>query len=294
MKKIVLALFLFAGIHAAAQQSSINFGNMLSSNQQLIEDAVKDGFFIIRQRYQLQDTTARTPTYFGWQNRDWFGESYSLGVKVKTGYYLFDKAIIPWLYDTNFEQYKTNSKYVPVLSDGDFRTFENIDYQSLPRGNALIKEGSSNRIFLLPDTSSFQQKGFSVDTGKGEKKGWLVWVTTDKPLEEQPDQKPSCLIYRLELNFEQGKNSYDVKDPATDKNIVGGFYFLPEITDIGQITFSLSGVLLRENGSWQVAVLSNSTNQNIKQPNSSESGLTPIKNDKSNKADNPPPRGRRK
>jgi len=57
---------------------------------------------------------------------------------------------------------------------------------------------------------------------------------------------------------------------------LGGFYFLPEITDVGQINFYLSGVLHNENGAWQVVRINNPENIRATQPQSVQSGLTPI------------------
>ena len=290
---MILSLFLFAGIHAFAQQPSFSLGNMSSSNQQLIEEAVKDGLFVVRQRYQLQDTTAQTPALFGWQNRNWFGESYSLGIKVKTGYYLSDKAIRPWIYDPKYEQYTANNKLTPVLSAREYRTVEDTVYKALPNNDISVKEISSSYIFQVQDSVSFEQKGFPVDTCDGTKKGWLVWLVTDKPLEEQTDQLPTYLIYRLEMNFEQGKDRYEIREPSSEKHILGGFYFVPAFNEIGQITFCLAGILNHENSKWYVVCLSDSIDTKVIQPNDSEVGLTPIQIEQSNNI-NPPPRGRRR
>ena len=289
MKNIFIVLIIFVYVDVVAQPSLLQ-----SSNQQLIVDAVEDGVFIVRRCYQLQDATAATPTYFGWQNHDWFGETYSLGIKVKEGYYLSDLAIRPWIYDKKFEQYAESKKFAPILSVSEYRMLEDTSYQTLPYRGVLMKDISTHRVYLAQDIASFHQRGFSVDDSAGMKKGWLVWLVFDKPLEEQNNQKPTFLIYRSELIFDQEKEYYEIRDPVTNKHILSGFYVVPEITDIGQINFILTGILHRENDKWQIVRFQNSANSNTIQSHSVEDGLTPIIIQQTNEPDTPSRNRRRR
>ena len=283
MKKIVYTWFLFTGISIAlpAQQFS-PFENIQSSSQQLIADAIKEGVFIIHRYYQLQDTTAQTPIYFGWQNQNWFGETYSLGIKTKEGYYLMDQAVRPWMYDKKFEQYAQSDRLVPVISTSEYKMPEDTSYTALPYSNVIVKEIYTHQLYLAQDTTTFHQKGFSMDLCEGAKKGWLVWLVVNNSLEQDNSQTLSFLIYRLELTFEQGKGRYQIATPSTNKHIVGGFYLLPEITDIGQITFYLTGMLQREEGTWQVVHLNDAAYINEDELQTISTGLTPINTDISN------------
>ena len=273
MKNLFFVLFFFAGLNAAAQQ--LPSLGALSGNQQLIEDAVKNGIFIVRRCYRLQDVTAETPTFFGWQNLNYFGETYSLAVKVKDGYYLSDRAVRPWMYDAKFEQYAENERFAPVISASEYKMTEGSIFTVLPVNSDTIKETSANRIYLAQDTAVFHQNGFFVDNSNGTKSGWLVWLVAGKPLEEDNSQTPEFMIYRSELTFEQGKDSYEIRDPATNQHIVGGFYFLPKFTDVGQINFYLCGILHHENDKWQV-VRMNSTINTAPRTDAESGGLTPI------------------
>lgn len=273
--KRIFHLFVFLAvmnIDLPAQQ----LGTLTSANQQLIEDAVKSGIFIVHRSYRLQDTTVATPTFFGWQNRNYFGETYSLGIKVKEGYYFTDKAVRPWKYDSKFEEHADSKKFAPVLSASEYRMLGDTSYNVLPNGNILTMEISTDRVYLTQDTALFHQKGFSVDERDGIKKGWLAWLVTDQLMEEENLQTPSFVIYRSELTFEQGKEKYEIRDPATNKHILGGFYILPEITDIGQISFRLAGLAHHEDGKWHVVRVKHSTNTDTQQSQPTESGLTPI------------------
>ena len=152
MKYIFYALFLFAGIKSAAQPT-ISSGGFSSGNQQLIENAVKDGVFIVRRCYRLQDNTG---AFFGWQNQNYFGETYSIAIKSKEGYYLTDKAIQPWKYDRKFEEHADQNKFKPVLSINEYRNLNDTVYTTLPVRD--VKLISKDRIYLAQDIDIFNRK----------------------------------------------------------------------------------------------------------------------------------------
>lgn len=271
MKKILIAIICNFFVTLLYGQLSFT-----AQNQILIEEAIKDGFFIIRRCYQLQDTVANAPAYYGWNNLPYFGETYSLGVKTPEGYYLTDKAFRPWIYDSRFEDYAGSSRYVPALLAGSYRLPEDTVYHTLPDSGVVIKDISTHRVYLAQDTALFRQKGFSVDYSDGVKKGWLVWVVSDTPLAEQNRQALSFLIYRSELTFEPEKDCYEIRDPVTSQNILGGFYLLPEVTGIGHLVLHLTGILHHEQGKWQVVRAGRSANSNATPPQPVGGSLTPI------------------
>lgn len=284
MKKLIFAITMLAGmlagLHVAAQ-TNISLGNMLSSNNQLIEDAVRDGILIVRSCYQLQDTTRTTPTFFGRNNMSYFGETFSPAIKSREGYYMGDKASHPWAYDARFEEYNQSSQYAPVRSVRAYRLLDDTTYRSLPYNDDSMREVSARRVYQMQDTV-FQQKGFRVDNDNGTKKGWMVWLVAERPLEEQHNQSVSFQISRAELTFEQGTDFYDVKEPTTSKTLLGGYFLMHAATDVGQLEFYLSGILHHKDGKWQAVRLNTVGNAGITpspSPSpSTEGGLTPIDN----------------
>jgi len=275
MKKTFSLLIMLSIMMGIFAQSTLSIGAMQNSNQQLIEDAVKEGIFITHRCYQLQDTTADKLTFYGWNNLNYFGDTYSLGIKVKGGYYLNDKAFRPWIYDSKFEEYSESKQFAPVLSASTYRMLEDNTWQQLPYKDVLMKEILTHQVYLAQD-SVFHKKGFTIDCTNGVKQGWLVWVVADKPLLEQNDQIPSLLIHRNELTFESKKEIYDIKAPPANKTVLGGLFILPEFTDIGQVNFLLSGILLHENDKWQVVRVNSPTNSNVTKTPSTDNSLTPV------------------
>jgi hypothetical protein len=230
-------------------------GFSISSNQQLIEDAVKDGLFVLHQYYRLQDTTAATPSFYGWGDLPHFGDTYSLAVKTVGGYFSGNQTIHPWMYDSKFEEYRDSRQYAPVISTTEYKLTDSVAYSPLAFKNIAFTSVSDNRVYRMQDTATFSGKGLCPDYTVGEKKGWLVWAVSDKPLSESNTQKLSLMIYRSELVFDAGKELYEVKNPSTEKIVLGGIYILPEITGIGQVTFKLLGFLHNENNKWNVVKL---------------------------------------
>ncbi|MDR1115828.1 MAG: hypothetical protein LBL33_06755 [Tannerella sp.] len=220
-------------------------------SQALVEAAVEDGLFIIRQKYQLKEVKSGTPAYYGWNNQPHFGTTYTLGIKVTNGFYTDDKALHPWNYDTNYAPYRANADYEPVISETGYRPLGSTKYEVMPFSTEQCHAVDSPFVFVQNET--FRQKGFPANNGNGKKNGWLVWAVSDRPVSASDTVSVSLTIYRAELVFEEGKNVYEIKEPAIDnKEIVGGIYVTPEATDVGQLTFGLSGILSKVDNKWKV------------------------------------------
>jgi hypothetical protein len=251
-----------------------------SSNQQLIEEAVRDGLFVVRQSYQLRDSV----TAYGWNNLPQFGTTYSLGVKAVDGYYLDDKAVNPWQYDPKFDEYRDSKQYTPVISQSDCfqlsdSTFRKVTFRLPP-------ESVESSKFQFVTDSLFANKGFAVDNSDGAKAGWLVWVVSADSLDKINAEALSLLIYRSELKFEAGKNAYKIDAPTSSKTVVGGIYIVPKIEGIGKISFYLSGIANRQEGDWRIVRLGESEAEASKQGIAGQArndgkgkGLTPIVKD---------------
>jgi hypothetical protein len=283
MKRLLLVgILCIAYTHSSHAQFGMRSLN--SNNQQLIEEAVREGFFIVRQSYQLKDTVSDTPQYYGWNNAPNFGEIYSLGVKATNGYYLDDKAIYPWKYDRKFDEYVNSNQYLPVISQSEYRPYRQLAdsaYIRFPyKDGVLVGEE-----FHFVTDSLFGNKGFVVDDSDGLKQGWLVWLTSADSLEKIGNESLSLLIYRNELTFDAEKSAYKIEAPSTNKRVLGGIYIVPQTEGIGKITFYLSGLVSGKDGHWQVVRLGNhtvsaacSSEETVTPlPTSGKTGLTPVK-----------------
>jgi hypothetical protein len=285
MKRLLLfGIVCIACTHSSHAQFSIRSLN--SSNQQLIEEAVKEGFFIVHRSYQLKDTTD-TPQYYGWNNAPNFGETYSLGVKAINGYYLDDKAIHPWLYDSKFDEYRDNRQYVPVVSKSEYKSYKILtdsSFITFPIKDSTWVDNAEKSFYFVTD-SVFENDGFSLDDSDGVKQGWLVWLVSVDSLEKKNNESLSLMVYRSELEFVSGKNTYKIDTPSTNKLIWGGIYIVPKIDGVGRISLSLSGFASKKDGDWQVIRLGDKVEEDAVQPLKpvKEGGLTPVKEKTDNK-----------
>lgn len=275
---IIFSLFVLTGY---AQPSVFEQFERLSisNNQQFIEDAVKTGLFIIHQEYKLQDVEAKKT--YGLDGKNYFGETYSLGVKMTGGYYISDKVVHPWNYDSNFDKYRNDPKYAPIIAAREYKSLKDSTYSLLPIDEKSLKDSLENSFIRIENNTIFEDKGFQTDTCSGKKEGWLVWVVTSEPVAKNPDAPISLVSYRKELVIEVEKENYEIENPSFNKEITGGIYIVPEITQIGQITFQLAGFLQFENNKWKVIkIVENPTIEKSNPKNE----LTPLK-EEANKDD---------
>jgi hypothetical protein len=240
----------------------------------LIEDAVRDGLFVIRQNYQIKDTSTMPPTYYRWGNDPHLGTIYALGIKVHGGFYGDNRVLLPWNYDTRYGEYRNAVNYVPVISETNWRLPDSAHYKTMPFSSDSCS-WQSDSLAVYVKSAMFAGKGFCENYSTGEKDGWIVWAVSDK-LTSATDTLPlSLLIYRMKLVYETGKKRYEIKNPNINKEILGGLYVVPEISGIGQITFKLSGILIKIDNKWNVVTFDGNTAASTLQP-VQRGGLTPV------------------
>ncbi|MDR1555698.1 MAG: hypothetical protein LBS88_01535 [Tannerellaceae bacterium] len=288
MKKIVLCIIVFfISLHFLEAQSIYPSIKTTSNvNPGLIEEAVKDVFFIIRQGYQLKDVSVKPPKYYGRDNNPFFGFTYSLGIKTTTGFYTDEKVLRPWDYDSNYDSYRTNKSYEPVLSGARYRSFYSDNLQEM----TFVTDSCatlSKPFVHVKNTKIFNGKGFSTEVRNGIQNGWLVWVVLDKPLETIGSVGSFLVLNPHELQLESSQKTYEMPVPSVERNkiIAGGIYIVP-VASAGQISYQLVGLISESDNKWYLqkitGVLSEITTAKEKKetsaPTENKDGLTPVEN----------------
>lgn len=246
-----------------------SFAGPASANQQLIEEAVRKGLFVVRQAYQLEDTTAESPAYYGRDGKSYFGQTYSIGARLNRGYVIDARLVAPWLEDTHFEEYRHSTQYRPVISRTEYRDIQEITYHPLAfraENRDSVPKGS-----VCQQQDSLFSAGFSLWEEEGLCKGWVVLAVGEKPLNENDSVKISLLIYRTEVNLEADKQLYEIKAPATSLSVMGGIYVSPVVTGIGQLSFRLAGLVQQIEDKWYIMGVKEAT-----ATDSVSGSLTPI------------------
>lgn len=246
-----------------------SFAGPASANQQLIEEAVEKGLFIVRQSYQLEDTVAETPAYYGREGKPYFGQMYSLGVRLNGGYAIDGRLLTPWAEDGHFDEYRNSTQYRPVISQTTYRNIEEITYQPLKfrrESRDTLEKGS---VLLVKD--SLFSEGFSLWEEEGICKGWIVLAVGEKSLSESDSVRLSLMIYRTEIKREADKVLYEIKSPSTTLSVVGGIYVFPVVTAVGQLDFRLVGLVQKVGDKWCILTV-----RGAPAAESAPSGLTPV------------------
>lgn len=242
MKRIFLMIIVVAFVSSSYAQLTTR----KSAAAQWVENAISPAFFLSRQSFQVSDK--KTGDLYGLNNNDEFGTEITLGVKIKNGYVLTDKAIHPWEYNAKFETYKEN--YNPVQYISEYSEFtDNAKYDTLDISKSKVNELLSKSLYLV-SSDCLSNKGLTVDCTKGDKEGWVVWACTDKGADLNKTAKLRLTCYSMAIEASEGGN-VDVEIPD-NQNILGGIYVSPFNSGIGTIDFRVCGIMVENDGKWSV------------------------------------------
>lgn len=219
-----------------------------STEQQFIEDVVKNGLFISKQSFQICDR--ETGELFGLNGKKEFGVQYSIGVKIPDGIVLTDKAVRPWLYNNKFGKYR--QKYDPVFYQATFSEMtDKVKYDSLDYTLAELDGVVDTTIYKF-SSGTFDGNGFALDGTIGKKEGWIVWITAKKDHDFEQSANLNYTIYRKTITIDADKQSFDISKPNLEQNILGGIYVVPVYTKIGVIEFRLCGIVSLVDDGWKI------------------------------------------
>lgn len=241
MKRFLIILLSLAGLAVDMQAQLVV---RKSTAAQWIEDAVTSSLFLAKQSFCVKDN--KTGELYGLNNKDVFGTEVSLGMKVKGGFLITDKAIAPWVYNTKFATYRDN--YTPVMVASEFAELESeMKFDSLD----ISKSNEIQKSFLyFANSDVFSSKGLEIDNTEGTKKGWVVWVCTAQNADITKGISPDIICYSY--NVESNKSETVEMDTPDGKNILGGIYVVPTFHEIGQVEFRLCGLVCEKEGQWNL------------------------------------------
>ena len=235
MRRLIIILALLPIMCYAQFEASM----FTTNNQKLIEQAVKSGITIIERTYQLEDSTTRQR--FGRYGNEIFGKSRSLGIRVGNSIIVDQKILTPWESDVNFDRFRAS--HIPVIASSHI-----IELDDTIKKNVVIKEDSvfhvTKSLISLPD-SSIVIEGFAIDMFDQPTEGWMVLITSNKTISEWDGTPILYSIYKKNIDFSSDNNEYEVETPQMPNNIWGGVFIIPKQTQIGQLTFTLAGILVK-------------------------------------------------
>ena len=262
-KNINLSLFLVLIITSlnANAQSTFKLKDLISQQQGLAAktgpsaelQAILPEMSIIRQQYRLE----RNDEFFGKNNKPYYGESYSLAIKVSGGTIFLSDVIEPWKGDSDYARDNASGNYNTSLYWTYQRSINDANYNSID----LEIKGESDYVrplnadkTLYMHTDAISDFGLSIDKETGSKKGYMIWAYTKSEISD------SAMV----VDIRQSQHSVEAiadsalvtMNPSTPEKIIGGIYVTPKFERGGRVQYLLSGVAVRnKSNGWDLQLL---------------------------------------
>lgn len=244
----------------------------------LTKDALAPELSIIRQQYRLE----RNGETYGKNGKSFYGETYTLAIKVAGGLYVSGHAIEPWRNDADYERVNVDKKYKPdyfwcyqrALNDSVYKPIE------LEIGTEYLQPANSGKS-LWKHQDKMSDFGLSEDVTLGKKTGYMLWAYAS------PDIQDSAMV----INLRQNNFVVDVKadstlqevTPKEVEKVIGGLFVVPKYEGRGRVQFYLAGVAVKVGkAKWALQLLTDKMTEPVEVAD--EPVLTPSNAKESNKS----------
>ncbi len=227
---------------------------MASANEPSAElQAILPELSIIRQQYRLE----RNNEFFGKNNEPYYGENYSLSIKVSGGTIISSTVIEPWIYDSDYARDNASGTYTPVLYWTYQRPITEATYSPIN----LEINGTSDYVYplnadksLYLHTDAISDFGLSIDSGTGVKNGYVIWAYSKA---EVPDSAMAINCRQSSFTIDAKADSSLIKmNPTNHEKIIGGIFVTPKFERGGRVQYLLSGVAVRnKSDEWYLQLL---------------------------------------
>lgn len=263
MNRIILMILIvllggnFVAFAQQNKQSSFDeaIKSLIKSRKEnaFIIDALKPELCIIRQQYQLK----RGEDMYGSDGKSYYGETYTLGVKVPGYLYMQRGVLKPWEGDKNYDRVNADGKYESVY----FKSFQRSLVENKVAYSPIeIEFGRSYLQAINSDQTLYRQEdlvsdfGLSIDEVGGVKKGIMVWVYSNSTLK---DSAMTVSFQQEMLSLEAKSDSMLIPQTVSNANrLLGGVFVVPSYERGGRIQIRLTGIAVRTaNGDWNLQLL---------------------------------------
>jgi len=207
---------------------------------------LKRSIFVLQQDYSLYDKKKKK--YYGYDGEDYFGRTFSLGLKCENFNILMDEAVHPWMYDTKYESYKEKN-LVPEITGSKY-FFINDSTSSI--GAELdsifaIKDPIKDDFFYTSGPFLTDQENFTINVADTNRVGVLVWVINESGKINSEQLKIGLKYSTLRTEM---IGTVSVTPPVSKESVIGGFF----LTESGKKDnpYSLSGIVVLRNGTWNL------------------------------------------
>lgn len=217
--------------------------SLKTNNQQLIDKALDGAFVKINQSYELCDTVK--DEHFGRNEKDYFSIIPFIGVETVNGLVFPSATMMPWSYDNDFDEYK--NQYKPLVTGSKLSLLNSPEKAVRTLDGIIAGDKLTDRLSLLKDSIQ-SVPGLLVDTVPGVKDGWLIWLTSESNIVESDSVKFNSIKKEIEVPVDGEYLRID--RPDISGIVYGGIYVTPIQTGVGQIAFTLTGVMVLDDEGW--------------------------------------------
>lgn len=223
-----------------------------SDNGSIFIEAVKPFVSIIRQQYRLE----REGKYYGKNNMPFYGETYTLAVKVPGGTFMQRSVLHPWENDADYQRVSEGGKYTHSL----FWSYQRQLRDSVWKRVELDRKGSRYVKPIDNDSLIFNFKeekpdfGLVIDKALGRKQGYMIWAYS----------KTNARDSAMHIGFQQEglvinvsvDNLYHSVNPDNVDRIIGGIFVVPQVEKAGYIKLLMAGIAAKnKEGKWVLCLL---------------------------------------
>lgn len=218
-----------------------------------IINALKPELCIIRQQYQLK----RGEDMYGSDGKSYYGETYTLGVKVPGYLYMQRGVLKPWEGDKNYDRVNADGKYESVHFKSFQRSLTDVDAAYTPIeiefGRAYLQAVNSDQT-LYRQEDLVSDFGLSIDEVGGVKRGIMVWVYSNSTLK---DSAMTVSFQQEMLSLEAKSDSLLIPQVVSNSDrLLGGVFVVPTYERGGRIQIRLAGIAARTSkGDWNLQLL---------------------------------------
>lgn len=208
-------------------------------NMSFIDNAIKDGFFLVKQEYRLEDVNIPGSRYDR-EGRNNFGEKVSFVLKLKNGLVASNQVVAPWETDPNFDDYK-GGQYVPHMSRTSYLHVGKTEWKVADKmldPETMKPENIKKDQGMAYLTEEAPADGFTMARGFGKKEVLVVWLSFS---EGKDDANAQFTIKEMELDIEKGKTC-NVPVQSKPNDAVCGIVVEP-VYGVGSIELALVGVI---------------------------------------------------
>ncbi len=219
----------------------------------LLVKAVTPSLSIVRQQYRL----LRDGEYFGKNNMPYYGESYTLAVKISGYTILQNQVVTPWLNDADYIRVNQTEKYIPVHFWSYQRALNDSVYKPVEwELDSHYTRPADTDSLLYKNEDTVSDFGLSVDNSLGEKFGYMIWAYSSTNVQDSA-MHVSLRQYNYRVD-ESSDNSKVFVTPSEPDKILGGIFVVPFFESGGIIRIALSGVATKTvEGKWVLCLINN-------------------------------------